>query len=361
MGNIDARGVANGLAIPTPAQIQAWFPDPWMPTPGPAAISPWVRTYSIGVGDIRERMTSGRSTPAGYRTIGSSRATCAESRTAVRPEHHGSGNEYAVPPFVEAGAQRHQQPAATRRFAYKWGDRRSCAVDLACIFVDLQIIRTFMAQIDRLAVMQVTSDAVRTSRPIPSTVSRCQLCSRRSAVLPRAQCGRLYRRSMQELMAPEDSRSTCAHLAIVHRPPAQMVNTTPWKLTTSTPGSQREGRVENMIHLHEATVVNYPFRYRSPGVSRTTVRSPWSCAKGGRAITPCRPPLTKAARNRWQGSATYTLSGLWDGHAGAVLGNRAGAVPDSAGHGRRVHALGLRPSPSRRAHVDLAGGTGGSM
>jgi hypothetical protein len=51
MGLIDARGVANGQAIPTPAQLQAWFPDPWnVDTWNLAAISPWVRSYTIGVG-----------------------------------------------------------------------------------------------------------------------------------------------------------------------------------------------------------------------------------------------------------------------------------------------------------------------
>jgi hypothetical protein len=52
-GTIDARGTFNGAAIPSPAQMQAWFPDPWnADTWNFAAISPWVRTYTIGIGEF---------------------------------------------------------------------------------------------------------------------------------------------------------------------------------------------------------------------------------------------------------------------------------------------------------------------
>ena len=53
-GNIDARGTFSGpAAIPTPAQMQAWFPDPWnADTWNFAAISPWMRTYTIGIGEF---------------------------------------------------------------------------------------------------------------------------------------------------------------------------------------------------------------------------------------------------------------------------------------------------------------------
>ena len=44
---------ANSIAAPTPAQMQAWFPDPFnADTWNLAAISPWVTSYSIGVGDF---------------------------------------------------------------------------------------------------------------------------------------------------------------------------------------------------------------------------------------------------------------------------------------------------------------------
>src|SRR5436190_22916644 len=48
-----------GTSIPTPAQMQAWFPDPFnADTWNLAAISPWVSTYSIGVGDFNVHLYS---------------------------------------------------------------------------------------------------------------------------------------------------------------------------------------------------------------------------------------------------------------------------------------------------------------
>src|SRR5262245_18290308 len=52
-GEIDARGTFNGLARPTAEQLNAWFPDEFnADTWNLAALSPWVRTYTIGVGEF---------------------------------------------------------------------------------------------------------------------------------------------------------------------------------------------------------------------------------------------------------------------------------------------------------------------
>jgi hypothetical protein len=55
MGTIQA----NSVAAPTPAQMQAWFPDPFnADTWNLAAISPFVSSYSIGVGDFNVHLRS---------------------------------------------------------------------------------------------------------------------------------------------------------------------------------------------------------------------------------------------------------------------------------------------------------------
>jgi hypothetical protein len=52
-GTIDARGTANGLSIPTPEMINAWFPNQFnASTWNLAALSPWVRSYTIGIGNF---------------------------------------------------------------------------------------------------------------------------------------------------------------------------------------------------------------------------------------------------------------------------------------------------------------------
>jgi len=52
-GTIDARGTFNGLTIPTADMLNAWFPDQFnASTWNLAALSPWVRTYTIGIGNF---------------------------------------------------------------------------------------------------------------------------------------------------------------------------------------------------------------------------------------------------------------------------------------------------------------------
>jgi hypothetical protein len=52
-GTIDARNTVNGLTRPTADQLNAWFPDQFnADTWNLAALSPWVRTYTIGIGDF---------------------------------------------------------------------------------------------------------------------------------------------------------------------------------------------------------------------------------------------------------------------------------------------------------------------
>ena len=52
-GTIDARGTFNGLSIPTADMLNAWFPDQFnASTWNLAALSPWVRTYTIGIGNF---------------------------------------------------------------------------------------------------------------------------------------------------------------------------------------------------------------------------------------------------------------------------------------------------------------------
>jgi len=62
MGTVQANGtplVAGLPTIPTPAQMQAWFPDPFnADTWNLAAISPWVSSYSIGIGDFNVHLRS---------------------------------------------------------------------------------------------------------------------------------------------------------------------------------------------------------------------------------------------------------------------------------------------------------------
>jgi len=95
---------ANSVAAPTPAQMQAWFPDPFnADTWNLAAISPFVSTYSIGVGDFNVHLRSKKF------------ASWLQDDWAISPrltlnlgvrydlEMDVFANNVSVPPFQQAG------------------------------------------------------------------------------------------------------------------------------------------------------------------------------------------------------------------------------------------------------------------
>ena len=65
--------------------------------------------------------------------------------------------------------------------------------------------------------------------------------------------------------------------------------------------------------------------------------------------------FTKRFSNRWQASATYTLSWLWNQDSYPFQRPRAGAVRDAARPRRRMGPLGRRPAPPVRLQRHLAG------
>ena len=327
MGNVDARGVANGLAIPTPAQMQAWFPDPWdADTWNMAAISPWVRTYSIGVGDYATHDV--RPQYAGWLQDDWQFSNNLTLNLGLRYDLNinGSGNEYAVPPFVEAGRPNDTNNLQPRvGFAYKMGDRTVLRGGSGLYYSStLQIDTYFMAQIDRLAVMQVTSDGRANfaadpfnGQPLPTLEqAQAQFCHVRNV----AGC---IRRSMQELMSPEEFSQ---HLARTWQTSIgiqrQLGNTIAVEADyVYSQGRNEKEVVENMnLTYNEATGVNYPFpdiarrAYPDYGAISMVVREGWS------SYHALQTAVTKRLSDRWQGSATYTLSGLWDAMPRAFSG-----------------------------------------
>jgi len=341
MGVIDARNVANGLPIPTPDQLQAWFPDPWnADTWNLAAISPWVRSYSVGVGDYATHDV--RPQYAGWLQDDWQFSRNLTLNLGVRYDLNvnGSGNEYAVPPFVEAGRPNdinNLQPRAG--FAYKIGDRTVVRGGSGIYFSStLQIDTYFMAQITRLAVIQINNDGRANfaadpfnGRPLPTLdEANQQFCHVRNV----AGC---LRRSMQELVAPEEysthlGRTWQSSIGVQR----QLGNTIAVEADyVYSQGRNEKEVVENMnLTYNPATGVNYPFpditrrAYPDYGAISMVVREGWS------SYHALQTAVTKRLSNRWQGSATYTLSGLWDAMPRAFSGTQPvpfETLPDMGG------------------------------
>ena len=319
MGNIDARSAFQGAAIPSPAQLQAWFPDAFnADTWNLAAISPWVRSYSIGVGnyathDVRPQYGAWLQDDWQF-----SRNVTLNLGLRYDISGNANGNDYAVPPFVGAGRPNDTNNWQPRTgFAWKLGDQTVIRGGSGLYFsTPLQIDTFFMAQIDRLAVFQINNDGrpdfaanPLNGRPLPTLAeAQAQFCHVRNV----AGC---LRRSMQELMAPAEystqlGRTWQTSLGVQRQIGGTMAVEADYVYSQ---GRNEKEVLDNMnLSYNPATGANYPFSdiarrpYPEFGAISMVVREGWS------SYHALQTALTKRLSNRWQGSATYTLSGLWD-------------------------------------------------
>jgi hypothetical protein len=313
MGVIDAR---NG---PVPANIEALFPDPFnADTWNLAAISPLVRTYSIGVGNYATHDV--RPQYAGWLQDDWQISQNLTLNLGMRYDLsvNAQGNNYAVPPFVDSGRPNDTNNLQPRvGFAYRLGERTVVRGGSGLYFsTPLQIDTFFMAQIDRLVVFQIPNDGRANfaadplnGRPLPTyEEAQQQFCHVRNV----PGC---LRRSMQELVAPEEYST---HLGRTWQTSfglqRQIGNTVAIEADyVYSQGRNEKEVVDNMnLSYNPETGANYPFSdisrrpYPEYGAMSMVVREGWS------SYHALQTAVTKRLGNRWQGSATYTLSGLWD-------------------------------------------------
>jgi len=322
MGAVDARG-----GTPSAADIQAWFPDPWKAdTWNMAAISPFVRTYSIGVGDYS---THDRRPQYG---------AWLQDDWQVAPKLtlnlgarydlsiNANGNNYAVPPFVDKG-----RPADTNNiqpragFAYRVTPSTVVRGGTGLYFsTPLQIDTFFMAQIDRLVVVQYTNDGrpdfaanPTNGQPLPTVQQgQQQFCHVRNV----PGC---LRRSLQELVAPGAystalGRTWQNSIGFQHQIGTTIAVEADYVYSQ---GRNEKDVISNMnLTFNPATGANYPFSditrraYPDFGAISMVVRT------GRSSYHALQTAITKRFSNRWQGSATYTYSGLWDAFPVAFSG-----------------------------------------
>ena len=321
MGVIDARGG------PTPANIESLFPDPWnADTWNLTAISPLVRTYSIGIGDYTThdiRPQYGTWAQDDWRF--NSRLTM---NLGLRYDVsvNAQGNHYAVPPFVvgeRPNDTNNMQPRVG--FAYRLNDMTVIRGGSGTYFsTPLQIDTFFMAQINRLAVVQYTYDGradfasnPTNGRPLPTLEqAQQQFCHVQNV----PGC---IRRSMQELVAPGEYSTQLARTWQTSIGVQRQVGST---MSVEADYVYSQGRhekdiLDNMnLTYNPATGANYPFTdisrraYPEYGNISMLVRM------GRSSYHALQTAVTKRMSNRWQGSATYTLSGLWDAFPPAFSG-----------------------------------------
>jgi hypothetical protein len=333
MGVIDAR---NG---PLPNNIEALFPDAFnADTWNLAAISPLVRTYDVGVGDFftdDTRPQIGAWMQDDW--LISSKLTL---NLGIRYDLsvNASGKEYSVPPFVEAGKPDDTNNVAPRLgFAYRLTDRTVLRGGSGLYFaVPLSVETYWMAHAVKNSVIQITNDGRANfaadplnGQPLPTLEqARPRFCHVRNV----PGC---LRETVQELAVPEYTidlaRSWQTSVGVQRQIGATMAVEADYVYSQ---GRNEKDIIDNVnLTFDPATGANYRFAdiarraYPEFGLISMQVRTARS------SYHALQTAWTKRLSNRWQASATYTLSGLRDAealpHSGLL--QVTNAVPDLGG------------------------------
>jgi hypothetical protein len=329
MGVIDARGG------PVPANIEQIFPDPWnADTWNFAAISSITRTYDVGVGNF---FTDDTRPQYGFWFQDDWQVSSPLTlNLGVRYDLslNASAQHYSLPPFVEAGRPEDKNNVAPRiGFAYRLNPRTVLRGGSGLYFaVPLSVETYWMAHNVQNSVIQITNDGrpdfaanPLNGQPLPTLAqARARFCH----VNNMPGC---LRETIQELSIPEFTkdlgRTWQTSVGV-----ARQVGTT---MSVEADYIYSQGRnekdiIENInMTFDPATGANYPFSdisrraYPEFGLISAGVRT------GKSSYHALQTAWTKRLSHRWQGSATYTLSGLWDIEAPPLSGLHAVPFPTS--------------------------------
>ncbi len=336
-GTIDARGTFNGLAIPSPADLQSWFPDPFnADTWNLAALSPWVRTYTIGIGEFPNqyaqpkyaawmqddwRISDRLTLNLGFRYDLSINAWANDLGLEYKP---------GQPPFYPAGRPNDTNNLQPRLgFAYQLGDRTVLRGGTGTYFSDALTIDAFWPKYNtQLLRLQYTNDGRANfaadplnGAPLPSYAqAQALLCNNPSqaanfaAWQARGFAGAApcILNALQEMPAPSEymemGRSWNSSIGFQRQFGGTMALEMDY---IHTKGAHEKDTLDNVnIAYDPATGANIPNTAANRG------RLPWP-DMGIVSMIPhntrselrsLQTAFTKRMSQRWQASMTYTLS-----------------------------------------------------
>jgi hypothetical protein len=315
-GEIDARGG------PRPANLEQLLPDPFnVDTWNLAALSPIVRSYRIGVGDFSLDYTQPK---VGWWVqddwqVGSRLTLNLGLRWDLSV--NASANDVSVPPFLEAGRPNDTNNYQPRLgFAYQITDRTVARGGSGLYFYDPITSDTLWTVGNSLvAVIQVANPTPGqpsnfaadpfNGRPIPTfQEAQALFCH----INNRPGC---LQNSLNELVSPIEysrhlGRTWQNSIGIAH----QMGNTMAFEVDyVYTQGRNEKDIIDNInLTYNPATGANYPFSDASRRAFPTWGNISLLTRLGKSSYHGLQTSFTKRLSDRWQASATYTLSGLWE-------------------------------------------------
>jgi len=348
-GTIDARGTANGLSIPTPEMINAWFPNQFdASTWNLAALSPWVRTYTIGIGNFPNQYSQPKS--AGWVQDDWRPTSRLTLNLGVRYDLFlnqwandlGFGPSNRPELYFPANRPIDKNTIQPRLgFAYEVNDKTVIRGGSGLFYSSSLTVDAFWPKYNtQIARIQVTNDG----RPnfaadplkgatLPTFEQALKLfCDApEQAAVFAAWASRGYSgtapcllNALQEMPGPTD---------LMHMPRSwntsigfqrQFGNTTSIQVDyVQTQGSHEKDVQDNAnLAFNPATGANYPFTNANRGLL------PWPSAgvisvidyNSNSSLRALQTAFTKRMSNHWQASATYTLSWFYDQESQPVSG-----------------------------------------
>ena len=340
-GTIDARGTFGGAAIPSAAQLQAWFPDPFnADTWNFAALSPWVRTYTIGIGKFPNQYHQpkyGAWAQDDWR-IGDKLTLNLGLRydLSLNSWANEVGLEYkpGQPPFYPANRPDDRNNLQPRLgFAYQLDDRTVIRGGSGTYFADALTVDAFWPYYNaQLLRIQYTNDNRANFAadplngvPLPSyEQAQALLCNNPSQAANFARwqasgfagAAPCILNALQEMPAPEEymqqARSWNSSIGIQRQFGSTMALEMDY---IHTKGAHEKDTIDNVNLIYDAaTGANIPFtnanRARLPWPDMGVVSMIPHNAKS--ELRSLQTAFTKRMSQRWQASATYTLSWFYN-------------------------------------------------
>ena len=331
-GEIDARGGP----LPSAANLQAWFPgfntDNW----NLAAISSITRFYTIGVGQFPNEYAQPKWSVWGQDDWRIGDRLTLNLGVRYDLSLNSWANEVAVPPLYESGRPNDTNNIQPRfGFAYQLNDRMVVRGGSGLYYSDALTVDAFWPYYNaQLARIQIPNDGrpnfaadPLNGRPVPTfEQAQTQFCdSPAQAAVFAAWRASNYAgtptcllNSFQEIPAPDEymkmARSWQTSIG-VQRQFGSMIAIEADYIYVQ--GRNEKETVDNVnLSYNPATGVNYP--YATSGPNRALLPFPQygiisMIPRNTRSgLHSLQTSLTKRMSQRWQASATYTLSGFWD-------------------------------------------------
>jgi carboxypeptidase family protein/TonB-dependent receptor-like protein len=329
MGVIDARGGA----LPSAASLQAWFPDPFnADTWNFAAISPLVRTYTIGIGNFNVLLDSYKAGGWAQDDWRISDSLTLNLGLRYDVSLHSFANDVEVLPWQQAGMPEDYNNIQPRvGFAYQLTDRTvirggsglyygdAIGADFSFATGNAQIVTleyandgrpNFAADPTNGQGLPSYQDALTRFCDSPAQAANFAAWQARGFT-GAAPC---LTRGLQEFRGPFDyihvPRTWQTSIGFQRQIGGTMVVEADYVYSQ---GRDEKDVIDNVnLTYNPAAGANYPASDRARRVDPRWGNTSMSVHTGKSSYHGLQAGFTKRYSNRWQAQATYTLSGLWN-------------------------------------------------